>query len=76
MKQSFKNESLNVWATLCMQNEKTISIAGKIQAFCQLRYFRLRCRSRSHKRSKCTSKCGPRLTHLAPEEQLKDISIV
>jgi len=40
-----------------MQNEKTISIAGKI--YCQLRHFRFRCRSRFNKRSKFNSKCGP-----------------
>jgi len=74
MKQSFKNESLNFLDTLCMQNEKTISIAGKI--YCQLRYFRFRCRSRSHKRSKCNSKCGLTFPHLVPEEQLEDISIL
>jgi len=39
-----------------MQNRKTIYIAGKI--FCQLRYFRFRCRSRSHKTSKFKIKCG------------------
>jgi len=45
-----------------MQNENTISIVGKI--YCQLRYFRFRCRSRSHKRSKINSKCGPTFSPL------------
>jgi len=57
MKQCFINEYLHFLATLCIQKEKTISIAGKL--YFQLRYFRFRCRSRSHKRSKFSSKCGP-----------------
>jgi len=57
-----------------MQNEKTISIAGKIHS--QLRYLRFRCKSRSHKRSKFSSKCDLTFPHLVPEEQLEDIPII
>jgi len=55
--ETFKNECINFLATLCMQNENKISIAGKI--YCHLTYFRFLCRSRSHKRSQFNSKCGP-----------------
>jgi len=53
----FTIECSNSLFALFMQIKKTISIGVRI--CCQIRDFRSLCSSRSHKRSKFNSKCGP-----------------